>query len=331
MSEFLKIGNIEVEKGTKKSGLIKVAERSLFSINLPITILNGIKPGPILCISAGQHSCEYTGIETCIRLSKNLNPREMNGAVIILPVLNILGFQARVPYYEDAMASSRLYSVMTENLFNEVIAKSNYWINFHGGELMESMPIPYVMYGGTGEEEVDEISKGLAKCFDVEYLLERSAPLEVKPKRFYGWMKAGDRARVLAKLKIPSIVPEAGHEGKLEEKFVTIFYKGAINVLKHLEMIEGKPTFPTIEQKIIRKWTYVTTERGGLFYSNFKVGDIVSKGEILGELRNIRGEIIKKIIAPMNGMILLKVNTLPWDIALGGGANLLFLICEVPG
>jgi len=331
MSQIFKVGNLEVEKCMKKSDLLKVAERALFPINLPITIINGIKHGPTLCISAGQHSTEYTGIETCIRLSKNIDPKELSGTLIILPVLNVLGFQARIPYFEDNMASTSLYSLMTKKIYNEVLTKSNYWINFHGGELTTSMPIPYVVFGGSGNKELDETGKGLARCFDVEYLIDWHAPPDEVSKGFYGWMRVGSARDLLIKLKIPSIQPEAGHEGKLEEKFVTMFYNGTINALKYLRMIEGNVKSSSVKQKIIRKWCFVTTERGGMFYSNFEVGDTVSKGEILGELRNIRGEIIEKIIAPMDGMIFIKNNTLPWDIALEGYFNAIFMLCEVPG
>jgi predicted deacylase len=44
---------------------------------------------------------------------------------------------------------------------------------------------------------------------------------------------------------------------------------------------------------------------------------MVSKGDVLGEIRNVWGETLEKIVAPHNGMIFFKINTLPWDPSLG--------------
>ena len=321
MSQLFKIANIEVKRGEKKSGYLKVAERSITSIDLPITIINGIKPGPILCVIAGEHPNEYAGIETCIRLAKNIDPKELSGVLIIIPIINLPGFQSRTPYvcpldgvnismaWPGKLTSSSITYVMAYHIFHDVIVKSNYLIRLHGGDICESM-IPCVYFCKSGNQKLDEASKGMAKVFGIEYIIETPPPKKGE---------SGGLTREAVQRGISTITPEAGSHGRLDEEDISILYDGVTNVMKHLGMLPGKPKV-IVSPKIIGgngRLAYVSSERGGLFYSMVEAGDIVSKGDIIGEIRNIRGETIEKIPAPIKGKIFFKVNPLPWDPSLG--------------
>jgi predicted deacylase len=313
-SRLLKIGDIEVGAGEKVMSTLKVAERSVSSIEVPITIVNGNKDGPTLCVIAGEHGNEYAGIETCIRLSKDLSPRNLAGALILIPIVNIPGFQERSPYVNPidkvniadvwpGRPNGSITEIIAYNIFHNVIAKSTYLIRLHGGDICESM-IPCVYYSMLGDEKVDKMAKELATIFGMEYVIEYSPP----PKLH---VAAG-------KLGIPTILPEAGHEGKIREEDVKLLYDGVLNVMKYLGMIPGKSE-TKFKPKIIdgKKMMYVTSKTSGLFYSYVEVGNIVHKGDIIGEIRNIKGECLDKITAPIDGKIFFKYNSLPWDPTLG--------------
>ena len=294
--------------------MLKVAERAVSSIEVPITIINGSKKGPILCAIAGEHGNEYAGIETCIRLSKDVSPRELAGALILVPIVNTSSFQERSPYVNpiDRVNISNVWpgkpdgsitEIVAYNVFNHIIARSNYLIRLHGGDICESM-VPCVYYSTIKRDYVDKMAKQLATMFGMEYVIEYSPP----PKLH---LEAG-------KLGIPTILPEAGHEGKLQEKDVKLLYKGILNLMKYLHMMPGKPD-TEVKPKIVdaNKMVYVTSRTSGLFYSNVEVGDMISKGDVIGEVRNIKGECMEKIIAPINGKVFFKYNSMPWDPTLG--------------
>ena len=48
--------------------------------------------GKTLVITAGVHGCEYVGVETLTHLSEELDPEEMSGSLILLPLANPEGF-----------------------------------------------------------------------------------------------------------------------------------------------------------------------------------------------------------------------------------------------
>ena len=185
MSETFKIGEIEVEENRKRSGTLKVAGRSLSPIEVPITIVRGSSSGSTLCVLAGEHGCEYAGIEACVRLSNNISPKELRGTIIIIPVVNVPSFENRIPYVcpiDNVDISSAwpgkqivLHSIshiITHTIFHQVICKSNYLISLHGGDLVESLSDPCIMLHKTGNKKVDEASENMAKNFGIEYVVE---------------------------------------------------------------------------------------------------------------------------------------------------------------
>lgn len=316
MFEIIRIGNIEVTRGTKKSGFLKVAERSVSHIEVPITIISGVRPGPGLFVLAGEHGNEYAGIEACVRLSKTINPQKLGGTLIIVPIVNVPGFQSRTflvnPFDNVNIArawlgkpnrSSTSY-IMTHSLYTNIIPYTNYILSLHGGDNCESLT-PCVFLPLSGIKEVFEASKALAMVYGIKYIVEY-------PER------NGVLVHEAAKKGIPGILTEAGGEGKVEEDAVKLHYNGVLNVMKYLGMIEGEPL--KVKAKIVGrggKSVWVTASRGGLLYSYVKVGDKVRKGELLGEIRDVCGETIEKIVSPISGTIFFKVNSLAWDPSLG--------------
>jgi predicted deacylase len=97
--EVIKVGEVEAGPGQKRSGFILVTEGTDGpQIKLPVTIINGSRPGPILALTAGVHGYEYVPILTLQRLRKDLDPRELSGTVILVHVVNLPSYFKRTIY-----------------------------------------------------------------------------------------------------------------------------------------------------------------------------------------------------------------------------------------
>ena len=94
------IGDESVEPSTKWFDYLKVEDATTLrtyqyktvigpprqrAVLIPLMIVNGLKPGLTLCINAGVHATEYTGIEAVIRLFKDLDPTNIEGTLLLLP------------------------------------------------------------------------------------------------------------------------------------------------------------------------------------------------------------------------------------------------------
>mgnify|MGYP000361620246 FL=1 len=78
---------------------------------MPATVICGVKDGPTILITAGIHSAEYVGIQAAMELAKEFQPEELKGNVIIVPLVNVSGFEHRTMslVYEDGKNLNRVF------------------------------------------------------------------------------------------------------------------------------------------------------------------------------------------------------------------------------
>jgi predicted deacylase len=66
-------------------------------VEKPVAVIRGPKPGPTLALVAGAHGTEYASIIALEKLIQELNPADISGTVIIVPLVNIASFEQKVP------------------------------------------------------------------------------------------------------------------------------------------------------------------------------------------------------------------------------------------
>jgi len=98
-----------------------------------------------------------------------LDPAQVSGTVIIVPLLNIPSFEQKVPHVNpvDGKSMNRFYpgnpnGTQTERaswaMTMQVVEKSDYLIDLHGGDLDESLR-PYSYWAPTGNAQQDTVSQ----------------------------------------------------------------------------------------------------------------------------------------------------------------------------
>jgi predicted deacylase len=300
---ILQIDNISVKEGSREFGYLELPGTPLSSIKIPIIVLNGNQPGPILGVTAGIHGCEVQGIEGAIRACKRVNPENLNGAIITVPIANVPAFYARIPYVcpidevniNNAFPGNPEGSVsyrIAHTIFKEVILKCNYLLDLHGGDLFENLTSSgYVICSEGKNEEIDSVSQKLASLFDTENI----------------WMLELTGSCIGAALKegIPAIIPEAGGEGwRRNESNVEFYESGILNVMKYLNMIDGVPKFQE-KQRRFHDIEIIYASSNGFFYPRVKAGDTLEKGQLLGKLVDLFHENEEKILSPIQGRVMI--------------------------
>ena len=76
---------------------------------VPVIVLNGKGPGPVLCLTAAVHGDELNGIEVVRRVLDDIDVEELNGAVIGVPIVNIQGFYRGTRYLPDRRDLNRYF------------------------------------------------------------------------------------------------------------------------------------------------------------------------------------------------------------------------------
>ena len=93
-TEYFELQELRVKRGEKQNGRLHVDGTPYV---LHATVLCGERPGKTLLLTAGVHSCEYVGIQTLMEMAGKLEPAQIIGNVIIIPVVNRTGFETRRP------------------------------------------------------------------------------------------------------------------------------------------------------------------------------------------------------------------------------------------
>src|SRR5947208_13751889 len=105
------VGNATAARGQKASGTIEVPAGSDAALSIPVAVFHGAKPGPVLALVSGAHGTEYASIIALEKLIGLLNPAEISGTVIIVPLVNIPSFERKVPHVNpvDGISMNRMY------------------------------------------------------------------------------------------------------------------------------------------------------------------------------------------------------------------------------
>src|ERR1700704_866679 len=106
----LTVGPITAKPGEKISGWLDVPAGVDAGTKIPVSVVNGAKPGPVLALVAGTHGYEYTSILALQRVLKRLDPTTMSGAVILVHMACPPTFYERRIYYgPDGKNLNRMY------------------------------------------------------------------------------------------------------------------------------------------------------------------------------------------------------------------------------
>jgi predicted deacylase len=306
------VGTASAAPGQKANGYIEVPVGVDAGTNIPVVVVNGAKPGPVLALVTGAHGTEYVSIIALEKLIGELDPAQVSGTVILLPLVNIVSFEQKVPHVNpvDNKSMNRFYpgkmdGTQTDRalfmITKEVVDRCDYLVDYHGGDLDESLR-PYAYWGATGKEAQDRISKQMVLAFGLDHIIIWSErPTDPAATRYLD-----NTASVRGK---PSIVVEAGHAGTVETDDVALLVNGTLSTMRALKMIPGEPHY--IENPVwLGKVVDVISEGPGIWYPLVKRGTYVQEGMILGRVTDYFGKVILEARAPAAGVVL-HVNAVP--------------------
>src|SRR5499427_5389428 len=300
------VGTATAARGQKATGTIEVPPGVDAALSIPVAVFHGAKPGPVLALVAGSHGTEYTSIIALEKLIGMLNPAEISGTVIIVPLINIQSFEQKVPHVNpvDKKSMNRFYpgkldGTQTERasylITKEVVEKCDHLIDLHGGDLDESLR-PYSYWTKTGNEKQDQISRDMVLAFGLDHIIiSADRPKDPQESRYLE-----NTATTRGK---PSITAEAGYAGTVETDDLNALVNGCLNVMRYLKMAPGSPS--VVERPVwIEKVVTLASEQTGVFYPLVRRGTYVEQGMKVGYVTDYLGKTIFEARAPASGVVL---------------------------
>jgi len=300
------VGTATAAPGQKASGYLEVPAGVDPGTNIPVVVIRGSKPGPVLALVSGAHGTEYASIIALERVIQTVKPEDISGTLIVVPLVNLASFEKKVPHVNpvDGKSMNRFYpgkldGTQTDRasyvITKEVVDKCDYLIDLHGGDLDEDLR-PYSYWSKTGNEKLDAASRGMVLAFGLDHIiLTTDRPTDPNASRYLD-----NTSTTRGK---PSIAVEAGHAGTTEPRDVEALVNGCLNVMRYLKMLPG--TVTPIEHPVwIGKVDSVTSDREGIFYPLVARGTYVQQGMKIGYVTDYFGNTIWEAHAPASGVVL---------------------------
>ena len=300
-----------VKKGEKQFGYVKIVDNLAISFDMPVGVVNGVEEGPTLAVTGGLYPTEYCGVEAATRLYKRIEPQDLTGIFISIPVVNMPVFQFRTPWlnlrssitpFDGANINAsfpgnprgRPTEILASVLFS-ILSKANYHIDFRGGDLPESHLV-HTIYPRIGQK-IDETSELMAKAFGLDYVLPGTPDI--------GHTGKGTLVFELATRGVAAMISESGlgFVTQPSEEEVMPHVEGTINVLKQMGMVKGKVSKPKKQHFLDMTWQRAAAGVAGVFTALADQGAILKAGQVIGRISDLDGSVLEEVKSPVDGVV----------------------------
>lgn len=304
--EPITIGNVtgisgEVVRG--ELGTIQLADGT--PVRIPLVIIQGTEPGPILWVSAAMHGQEMSGIAVIWELMRGrFDPRSLRGTVALAPVLNPLSFTGQTYFTpQDGYNLNRSFPGDPEGLLTarmaalihrEGIEKCDYFVDFHCNP---DPALCFTIIKDPGDSQVWQTCQAMARAFGI-------TTIEMESR--YEAHRAGTLVEAALSMGKPSLILELIPWRRISPEAVQVGVRGMLNVMKYLDMIDGEiepqENVQILDGRLTRM--EIMASVGGIVKQYKTVGDPVRSGEILGHIVDVYGDEVEPVVSPVDGWLL---------------------------
>jgi predicted deacylase len=299
------VGTALARRGQVAYGVLRVPVGTDSATNLPVAVINGARPGPVLALVAGSHGTEYTSIVALTRLIGRLDPRTLSGTVIVAPLLNVASFtqmtvhvnpidgkgmNGQYPGDPAGSQTQRALALVAE----QVVKPADVVIDLHGGDLDEDLR-PYSYWFRGGQAAQDSASRALVLAFGLDHIVVRDFDLADAASR----RNLGGYAMSLGKTVL---VAEAGRSGLVLPEDLELLIEGTLNVMGTLKMID-RPVRPVERPVWLDASTRLAADSAGMFFATVGRGTYVAEGMKLGYTTDYLGRVTGEVRSPAAGVV----------------------------
>ncbi|HXX38574.1 MAG TPA: M14 family metallopeptidase [bacterium] len=241
-------------------------------ISVPIHELRGeAGDGPTLGLMACLHGDEQVGTEILYRLMATVDPAQLRGRLLVVPVANPLAYEAitrntpldmhnlnRVfPGGGEGFFTHQLAGVLVEHVLNKI----DYYVDFHAGGAYATVDYLFI-------ENAEELSRAFG------------SPVLFRPPRGYGY--GGSTASYTVGRGVPTVTVELGGGAIDQTAYVQRGVAGVLNIMRKIKMIPGEPA-PAPRQTVLRTLLTMRPRAGGVLVPEVTALNVqVPKGTVLG-------------------------------------------------
>ena len=294
------IGSHEIAAGTRATVELPVSVLSNHTpMTLPVHVVHGRKPGPVLFISGVVHGDEIQGVEIIRRVLRHRAMADIAGTLLAIPIVNAFGFLNHSRYMPDRRDLNRsfpgsdqgsLASLLADLFMREVVSRAQYGIDLHTAALHRTN-LPQIRIA---PDEAELLS--LAETFGAPVILVSR-------------LREGTLRQCARDAGVRMLLYEGGEALRFDEVAIRAGTLGILRVMRALGMISSLDVATgRVPPALSHSSTWLRAPEGGILRTRRTIGDRVTSGEALGEISDPLGAHSVAISSDCDGIIVGRTN-----------------------
>jgi len=294
--ESFAIGNVRVRAGSVKEVELPITRLVTGGdVSLPVRVIHGREPGPVVWITGVIHGDEVLGVEVIRQALAGLSPKTFRGTLLAVPVVNVLGFMTGDRYLPDrrdlnrsfpGSARGSLASRIAHLLMTEVISKCELGIDLHTAADRRTN-LPQIR-----ADLDDPRTRELAEAFGAPVML-------------HARLRDGSLRQAALDVGARVLLYEAGEILRFDEEPIAVGVAGVRRVLAAMDMIDppsnGDHPPASVES---RESAWVRARSTGILHLEVHLGEWVEEGDRLGGLSDTFGRRVRLVHADRPGIVI---------------------------
>jgi len=266
-------------------------------VRVPVTIVNGERPGPTGFLSAAAHGDELNGIEVVREVAHEWDHENLAGTLVCMPVLNVPAFLAQeryLPIYDRDLnrsfpgnPESTSAKRMAHRLFRNFIKPCDFGLDFHTSTRGRTNTLH------VRGDMTDAAIARVAKSFASNVIISSAGP-------------SGSLRREASLEATPTITIEMGEAHRFQRTLIDSALESVRSVLAEFGMLESEvvrwPGWRTIIEDGDEK-TWIRADAGGLVDMHHDRGDLVYEDDIVCTIANPFKTDTTTVRAPFTGLL----------------------------
>ena len=263
-------------------------------MSLPVGVLHGRKPGPVISISAAIHGDELNGIPIIRHVLDRIDPKDLAGTVLAVPAVNVFGLIQESRYLPDRRDLNRCFpgskrgssAAQLAHLFmTQIVARCELGLDLHTGS--------------GGRTNLPQLRCDLDEPRTRRLACEFGAPVLMHARLRDGSLRAA--ARELGKTVL---VYEAGEANRFDAAGIDMGVHGVLRVMKSLEMIPYEVDAASEQPRICRTSAWVRAKRTGFCEMLVRLGTEVAEGDSVAVVFDALGRDRSPVKAKTAGILI---------------------------
>ncbi len=294
MQEIIQVGSLRILPGEKIHTWLEIATDYSGPVRIPFLALNGKKPGKCLYVVSGLYGDEYTGMEAIYQLFREIQPDDLAGQILAIPMLNTPAFHLISRVGPDGIIMNRTGGGQKEGFLTEKI------VHFVLENIVKQ-----------ADYAIEIIDIGMYYTItSFVSLVQRDQKVDLDYAKAYGcdllWVGSASPTVVrnaVARMGVEVIMTELGGEGRCLQENVAYEVRGLKNLLKFLHILPGRAEgLPS--QYTVCEGFWMHSQTGGIFRSAVHLRQAVKEGTVVARVYDLLDQELEIIRAPYDGIII---------------------------